>query len=72
MKVMEGEGCKDSGKTISVFIEDTVVGHHAYAEPRVVKFGYKEFIVSRDKWMAVCKKCNKLEALVYLKCNKDI
>jgi len=27
--------------------------------PRVVKFGYREFVVTGNKWMATCQKCNK-------------
>ena len=30
-----------------------------HTEPRVVKFAFKEFRLSGEKWMAVCQKCKK-------------
>ena len=29
------------------------------AIPRVVQFGYREFVMTDDKWLAKCQKCNK-------------
>ena len=37
----------------------SVAGRDGHKEPRIVKFGYKEFKVKGDKWFAVCTKCNK-------------
>lgn len=47
---MEG---KDSDAARS---NGTVAGQNI---PRAVKFGYREFTVTGDRWQAVCKNCNK-------------
>jgi hypothetical protein len=46
----------DVDKVASSVKQTTGVGH---TEPRVVKFAYKEFRLSGEKWMAVCQKCKK-------------
>jgi len=50
---MDGEG---DTETPSSSKDDSAAG---LAIPRVVKPGYREFVVTGDKWMARCQKCNK-------------
>ena len=36
-----------------------VAGPTGVAEPRVIKFGYKEFPVKDQRWRAGCRNCSK-------------
>ena len=53
---MEGE--ETQGTVSDTSQKKTVVGVNENA-PRVIKFGYKEFTVSGDRWQALCNNCNK-------------